>query len=69
MFTHSDILESTTVAMRLASSTLPSTLRGPAVTARRNNRSTTVKVTAMAGHGRFFVGGAYFRRESRHSFG
>lgn len=64
-----DILESTTFAMKLASSTLPSALRGPAVITRRNNRSNAVNVTAMAGHGRFFVGGAYCSPECRNSFG
>ena len=43
----------------LATTTLPAALRGPAVSLRRQSRSTRPNVTAMAGHGRFFVGGAF----------
>lgn len=40
-------------------STLPAALRGPAVATRRNIRPTSrsLQVSAMAGTGRFFVGG------------
>ena len=42
----------------MQATTLSAALSGPSISFRRHPRSNRPNVTAMAGHGRFFVGGA-----------